>query len=532
MHYLGMSAVELPGHVAWDLKLVLFSIVVGLLLGMGAFAVAVQSKRTSTLLVSALLLTLAIVSHHFTAMGAVEIAPDPTRVVTALSLSPGSLAIAVASIAVAILGMSLIAAFADRRLDDKALLLDTALNNMTQGIVMFDGAGQLVVCNTEYCKMYGLPADLGKSGSTLLDIIQFRIKSGSLQGDPAQYCSEVLNAINTGKTTTFLAEAPDGRTISVVNKPIPGGAYWVGTHDDITERRVAERRSASAAEQESRRAVIDSAISSFRESIEAALRTVAASTAEMKDTANALSASSNETSRQATDAVHTSRQAAQNVQSAAGAAEELSKSISEIGDQLTRAGKIVGATTNEVQATNQDIARLDRAAQKIGDVIKLIQSVADQTNLLALNATIEAARAGEAGRGFSVVASEVKSLAVQTRKATEEIASQITEVQSSTQSAVDAIQRITDRMREIEQYSLSIGSSVEEQNAVTSAIAENVAGAASGTRSVVDVLQRVSTVTSNMHNSASVVLKASQDVEASAITLRKGIDDFLCKVAS
>ncbi|HZF71986.1 MAG TPA: methyl-accepting chemotaxis protein, partial [Gemmatimonadaceae bacterium] len=296
--------------------------------------------------------------------------------------------------------------------------------------------------------------------------------------------------------------------------------------------RLAERKSASAAEQESRRTVIDGAISSFRESIEAALKTVADSTAEMKATANALSASSNETSRHATEAVHTSKQAAENVQIAAGAADEMSKSISEIGDQLTRASNIVGTTTNEVQATNENIARLDRAAQKIGDVVKLIQSVADQTNLLALNATIEAARAGEAGRGFSVVASEVKSLAVQTRKATEEIASQITEVQSSTQSAVDAIQRITDRMREIEQYSLSIGSSVEEQNAVTSAIAENVAGAASGTRSVVDVLQRVSKVTSNMHNAASVVLKASQDVEASAVSLRQGIDDFLRKVAS
>jgi methyl-accepting chemotaxis protein len=380
--------------------------------------------------------------------------------------------------------------------------------------------------------MYGFPPDFVKPGCSLSDIIQFRNKSGSLNRDAAQYCSELLEAINAGRTVSLVAESPDGRTISVVNKPIPGGAYWVGTHDDITERRLAERKSASAAEQESRRAVIDSAISSFRESIEAALKTVADHTAEMKATADALSASSNETSRQTTEAVHTSKQAAENVQVAAGAADEMSKSITEIGDQLARASNVVATTTNEVQATNEDIARLERAAQKIGDVVKLIQSVADQTNLLALNATIEAARAGDAGRGFSVVASEVKSLAVQTRKATEEIAAQITDVQSSTQSAVDAIQRITGRMREIEQYSVSIGSSVEEQNAVTAAIAENVAGAASGTRSVVHVLQQVSTVTTNMRNSATTVLKASQEVEASAVSLRKGIDNFLRKVAT
>src|ERR1700730_16676785 len=143
MHYLGMWAVELPGRVEWDLPLIIASIVLGMVMGMAALAVAVRWHGPRALLASALLLTLALVSHHFTAMGAVEIVPDPARAFTGLSLSPNSLAVAVASVAVAILGMSLISALAGRRLDDKGRLLEIALNNMTQGVVMFDTAGRL-----------------------------------------------------------------------------------------------------------------------------------------------------------------------------------------------------------------------------------------------------------------------------------------------------------------------------------------------------------------------------------------------------
>ncbi len=199
------SALELPGHVAWDLPLVVASIVVGVVLAMAALIVAVEWQGKRGLWLSALLLTLAIVSHHFTAMGAVEIVPDPTRVLTALSLSPTSLAIAVASIAVAILGMSLVSAFADRRLDDKGRLLELALNNMSQGVVMFDESGRLVVCNEGYLRMYGLSPDIVKPGADLVDIVNHRSSTGSLQRDPKQYCAELVESMTSGKVVSFIA---------------------------------------------------------------------------------------------------------------------------------------------------------------------------------------------------------------------------------------------------------------------------------------------------------------------------------------
>jgi methyl-accepting chemotaxis protein len=530
MHYLGMEALQLPGHIHWDLALVAASIVLGMVLGMAALMVAVPWQSVRAVWASALLLALAILSHHFTAM-AVEVVPDPTRTITELSLSPGLLAIAVASVTVAILGVSLISALADRRVDDKGRLLGIALDNMDQGVVMFDDAGRLVICNDRYTAMYGLPPRLVKPGVMLADIVRYRAETGSLQADPARYCADVVEAMAAGRALSMVAETPNGRAISIVNRAIPGSKYWVGTHDDITERRAAERQSTLLGEQQARRAAVDEAITWFRESVEGVLQTVAASVVAMKSTAMALSATSKETTAQTAGAVRTSSEAFGSVDVAATAAGELSKSIAEINRQLASAAEVVRAAATEAQSTNDDIADLAQAAQKIDDVVKLIQSVAGPTNLLALNATIEAARAGAAGKGFAVVASEVKALAVQTAKATDDIGSQIAAVQTSTQSAVRAIGNITGRMQEIQQFTGAIATSVEQQNAATGEISDNVAAAASGTKSVVGVLQRVSGAIADMHKAADTVLAASQAVEKAADSLRGSIDGFLHKVA-
>ena len=185
----------------------------------------------------------------------------------------------------------------------------------------------------------------------------------------------------------------------------------------------------------------------------------------------------------------------------------------------------------ESEATNDEYAGLAQAAQKIGDVVKLIQNVAGQTNLLALNATIEAARAGEAGRGFAVVASEVKSLAVQTAKATGDIARHIEAVQASSNGAIEVVHGIQERMREISTRTSGAAASVLEQNAATFEITRNASNAARGTSAVVAVLGEVSDAAIGTRAAAQTVLTASKSVDTSVGNLRTEIEGFLGKVA-
>jgi methyl-accepting chemotaxis protein len=531
MHYTGMYAVEIPGRVTWELSLVLVSIILGMALGALAMVIAIRSYGRRDAALAALLLTLAIVSHHFTAMGAVEIVPDPTRSIDALTLSPGVLAIAIASAAMAILCVSLVGAFAGRRLDENGSFLKMVLNNMTQGVVLFDANEQVLVCNDRYVEMYGLSADVVKSGCTLLDLIKNRITTGSLNIDPEKYRAEILSAVRQGQSMNRIVETPDGRAVLVVNRPVKDGQYWIGTHDDITERIHAERKSAALSEQERRRVQIETEIRTFRENVATVLKTVSESTAALKSIAVTLSNSSGCTSERTAGAAQTSNEAAANMTAAAGAAEELIASIGEIGRQISQAAEVASHSVAEANITNDQMTRLTDTVQQIGEVVSLIRNIAGQTNLLALNATIEAARAGEAGRGFAVVASEVKSLAVQTAKATEQIAGQIEAVQSSTRVAVDAIRRNTERMQEIDGYTSAVALSLQQQDSATDEISHNVASAAQGAKGMVILLDEVTQAVGDTRNAASKVLEASETVEAAATSLQRGIEGFLGRVA-
>jgi diguanylate cyclase (GGDEF)-like protein len=243
MHYTGMAALEVPARISWSLDLVAVSVVLGCALAGLALWVAVRSDNTRTTAVASILLTVAIVSHHFTAMGAVTLIPDPTRVADGVSISPAVLSFLTALASVAILLISLVAALLDRRskreLRGQKVLLDTALENMSQGLCMFDAEGRVMLANERYSALMGL--DTGPhDGKSLVGILEGQKAVGQWMGDAAQYVGDLTREIRAGHTVTRVITRTN-RAIRVVHQPMKNGG-WVATFEDITEWEEAQQQ--------------------------------------------------------------------------------------------------------------------------------------------------------------------------------------------------------------------------------------------------------------------------------------------------
>ncbi|HNB27610.1 MAG TPA: cache domain-containing protein [Alphaproteobacteria bacterium] len=280
------------------------------------------------------------------------------------------------------------------------------------------------------------------------------------------------------------------------------------------------------AEADRRQAMLDMA-DKFEASVSGVVNAVTAAATELQATAQSLSETAEEASQQSNAVAETSGQMTQNVQTVAAATEELSASIREIGNQVTESSRIVGAAVNQAEDTNAKVKALAEAAQKIGDVVTLINEIAGQTNLLALNATIEAARAGEAGKGFAVVASEVKNLATQTAKATEEISGQIRAIQDATASSAQAIDGITQTIGRVNEISTAIASAVEEQGAATQEISRNVQEASAGSAEVSTNIVGVTQASQQTSAGSTEVLSAASELARNGEKLRQEVEAFL-----
>ena len=297
--------------------------------------------------------------------------------------------------------------------------------------------------------------------------------------------------------------------------------------DQLAEQQQAESR--ARAERGDR---MEAVCHSFDETITGLLKGFEEVMGELRHSAETMSNAARQTESEAKAANTASQSAGSNVNSVAGATEELVASVGEIGRQTARSSEIAARAAARATETDQQIQGLANAAQKVGDVVRLITDIANQTNLLALNATIEAARAGEAGKGFAVVASEVKNLANQTAKATEEISAQIATIQGETNTAVAAIQGISEIVGEINQIASAIAAAIEQQSSATREIARNVEGASAGTQSVSSSIGHVSEAATQTGGAVKTMLGAVGRLAERSQQVQGKVRDFLREIRS
>jgi methyl-accepting chemotaxis protein len=296
--------------------------------------------------------------------------------------------------------------------------------------------------------------------------------------------------------------------------------------------RLAEQEQAEAKARAKRGERMEAVCHSFDQSITDLLKGFEEVMVELRKSAETMSEAVRQTEAEAKAANAASQSAGSNVNSVAGATEELVASVGEIGRQTERSAEIAARAVARASETDKQIQGLAEAAQKVGDVVKLITDIAEQTNLLALNATIEAARAGEAGKGFAVVASEVKNLANQTAHATEEIAQQIAAIQGETKTAVSAIQGISSIVAEINQIAAAIAAAIEQQDSATREIARNVEGASSGTQSVSTSIGHVSQAATQTGGATQAMLGAVAKLADRSAQVQTKVTDFLREIRS
>ncbi len=303
-------------------------------------------------------------------------------------------------------------------------------------------------------------------------------------------------------------------------------------HANAIEKARLEAEQAEAAERaeiEKRRTMNDLA-DGFEASVNQVVASVSQAADQLVTLAEGLSGSAGRASERSTAVAAASEEASTNVETVAAASEEMSQSIAEVSTRVGESATMTDEASRGAEHATGTVSKLADSAQTIGEVIRMISDIAEQTNLLALNATIEAARAGEAGRGFAVVASEVKSLANQTAKATEQISSQILAMQDDTNAVVGSIEEIGRVIQMLNESAGSIAAAVEQQHAATQEIARNTQQAAEGTRDVSANISEISDAVGETGAATDQVLAASSSLADESRRLQDEVASFLDRV--
>lgn len=298
----------------------------------------------------------------------------------------------------------------------------------------------------------------------------------------------------------------------------------------VRNRQLAAEQEAERAAKEQRATKLASLVQAFEAQVSGLVGQLSSASSQLEATAQSMSATAEQTKSQASTVTAAASATSLSVQTVAASAEELATSISEISHQVADSSQMMGKAVEEAHRTDKIVRVLAERAQKIGDVVGLITSIAGQTNLLALNATIEAARAGDAGKGFAVVAAEVKGLASQTAKATDEVAGQITQVQTATTEAVTAIQGIASTIEAVSRIATGIAAAVEEQGVATSEIARSVQQTSASTQDVTANIAGVNEAAATTGTAAAQVLTSAGELAREASSLAGEVNRFVAEV--
>jgi len=343
---------------------------------------------------------------------------------------------------------------------------------------------------------------------------------------PLKAVTEALTGLAEGRTDVEVRHSGRHDEIGAIARTID-----VFRNNRIERRQLqAERISAEKLATERRKAELNQFVEDFRAKIGGIIERVLNSSGQFEKDAQQLSVTAHSTAEMSGHSANASRQASEHVRNAAAASNELSQSIVEISRRVQESNGVAADAVKQANATDERMAELSAAGDRIGDVVKLITSIAEQTNLLALNATIEAARAGDAGRGFAVVAQEVKTLAGQTAKATDEISAHIVNMQRATGESVNAIKAIGLTIERISEITTSISSAVEQQGTATQSIAQGVQAAASGTLDVANNIERVAKGASDTGTTSGQMLRSARALSDVSFHLKDEVEKLLDSV--